>query len=109
MPTAGRNFAALKIPNILTIDKKPFNPLKFSEDVRNGYKQMTNTQAKQTFRLLNSENVIRWRFKKNEEGHILTSDDGRPQYESNSRVVEWEDGSRTLYVGSETFDLNDIP
>lgn len=109
MPSAGRNFAALKIPNILAIEKKPFNPLKFSEDVRNGFKEKYSTQAKQSFQLLNPENVIRWRFKKNEEGHILTMDDGRPQYESNSRIVEWEDGSRTLYVGSEAFMLNSMP
>jgi len=109
MPSAGRKMAALRIPNILTIEKKPFNPLKFSEDVRNGYKQFKSTQSKDVFRLMNPENVVRWRFKKSEEGQILTSDDGRPQYESNSRVVEWDDGSRTLFVGSESFQLNDLP
>lgn len=108
-PSTGRQFAALKIPNILSIERKPFNPLKFSEDVRNGYKTITNTAGKQTFQLLNPENCIRWRFKKNEDGHMLTSDDGRPLYESNSRVVEWEDGSRTLYVGSEAYPLDTMP
>jgi len=109
MPSTSRKFAALRIPNILTIEKKPFNPLKFSEDVRNGFKALKNTQAKEVFKLMNPENVIRWRFKKSEEGQILTSDDGRPQYESNSRIVEWEDGSRTLFVGAESFQLNNIP
>jgi RNA polymerase-associated protein LEO1 len=109
MPSTNREFAAMRIPNILTIERKPFNPLKFSEDVRNGFKELKTTQAKQAVQLMNPENVIRWRFKKSEEGQILTGDDGRPQYESNSRIVEWEDGSRTLFVGGEAFNVNDIP
>merc|ERR1712232_548770 len=43
-----------------------------------------------------------------EEGQILTGHDGRPQYESNSRIVEWEDGSRTLFVGSEAYPLRSM-
>jgi RNA polymerase-associated protein LEO1 len=109
MPNAGREFAALRMPNILTAEKKPFNPLKFSEEVRNGCMEKTNTQAKKTVKLLGAENVIRWRFKKSEEGQLLTSDDGRPQYESNARIVEWDDGSRTLFVGKEAFPLSSIP
>jgi len=109
MPSSGRSFASLKIPNILSVEKKPFNPLKFSEDVRNGFKEGLNVSSKKTFQLMNPDNVIRWRFKKNEEGRILTSDDGRPQYESNARVVEWENGDKTLYIGSEAFRLDSMP
>lgn len=109
MPKAERPFVALRMPNILSIEKKPFNPLKFSEDVRNGCKDGISTQAKLTVKLLNPENVVRWRFKKSEEGQILTSDDGRPQYESNTRIVEWEDGSRTMFVGEEAFPLSMLP
>jgi len=58
--------------------------------------------------LLNPENCVRWRFKKGPDGHNLTDEDGRPQYESNSRLVEWEDGTKTLYVGSESFDISEI-
>lgn len=59
-------------------------------------------------RLLNPENCIRWRFKKGPDGHNMTDEDGRPQYEANSRFVEWEDGSKTLFVGKEAFNILEI-
>merc|ERR1719188_1474554 len=73
-----------------------------------GFKEFTNTQNKAIIRLLNPENCIRWRFKKGPDGHNLTDEDGRPQYEANSRIVEWEDGSKTLYIGKESFDVSEI-
>lgn len=30
------------------------------------------------------------------------------RYESNSRIVEWEDGTKTLFVGAEAFDITEI-
>merc|ERR1712226_293970 len=39
----------------------------------------------------------------------MTDDEGRPLYESNARFVEWENGTMTLHVGSESFPLRKIP
>ena len=46
--------------------------------------------------------------KKGSDGQNQMDDDGRPQYESNARIVEWEDGTRTLYVGHESFNVSEI-
>ena len=96
------------MPGIIAVEKKPFNPLSYTEDVRTGYKSSKSTKDRQMMKLLAPENVIRWRFRKNEDGHILQDDDGRPQYESNSRIVEWEDGSRSLHVGGEVYQLRSM-
>lgn len=89
------------------MERKAFNGKEFRQDVKSGYREQTDTQGKLTAKLLNPENCVRWRFKK-ADGQIQTDSDGRPQYEYNSRVVEWEDGSRTLHVGDETFNLSEL-
>ena len=43
------------------------------------------------------ENTIRWRFSQDESGNEIR--------ESNSRLVQWSDGSMSLYLGSEIFDI----
>ena len=98
----------LKDAGIIAIEKQPFNPLRYTEDVRTGYKSSKSTKDRQMMKLLAPENVIRWRFRKNEDGQILQDDNGRPQYESNSRIVEWEDGSRFLHVGREVYQLRSM-
>ena len=108
MPDPRRPMCALRLPGIIAVEKQPFNPLRYTEDVRTGYKSSKSTKDRQMMKLLAPENVIRWRFRKNEDGHILQDDDGRPQYESNSRIVEWEDGSRFLHVGREVYQLRSM-
>lgn len=46
-------------------------------------------------------NTIRWRQVENQNGKI--------ERESNSRFVRWSDGSMTLHVGSEVFDVITTP
>merc|ERR1712217_479521 len=38
----------------------------------------------------------------------MGDEDGRPQYESNARIVEWEDGSRHFFIGNECFSMSEI-
>ncbi len=50
------------------------------------------------FRLkLKVENTIRWHYGFNEDESVIK--------ESNARFVKWSDGSMTLHVGSEIFDV----
>jgi RNA polymerase-associated protein LEO1 len=54
------------------------------------------------FRLkLKVENTIRWRD--------YFADDGSVQKESNARFVRWSDGSMSLHLGSEIFDVYKQP
>ncbi|GAA6024777.1 hypothetical protein JCM11491_000778 [Sporobolomyces phaffii] len=47
---------------------------------------------------LPDENVIRWRWTKDELGQFIK--------QSNARVVRWSDGSLSLQVGAELFDIS---
>lgn len=47
------------------------------------------------------ENTIRWREVPDKEGNILK--------ESNARLVKWSDGSYSLHLGSEIFDVYKQP
>jgi len=47
------------------------------------------------------ENTIRWRYVQDEAGNEVR--------ESNARVVRWSDGSMSLYLGSEIFDISKQP
>jgi RNA polymerase-associated protein LEO1 len=107
-PSEDRTFVSMRLPNVLSVDKTAFNPDFIPAAMMEGYKAFQNTLNKKATRLLNPENCIRWRFKKGQDGHNLTDEDGRPQYESNARFVEWEDGSKTLFVGKEAFNILDI-
>jgi RNA polymerase-associated protein LEO1 len=49
--------------------------------------------------------MIRWRYKKDNDGNIEVDANGNPVRESNARMIKWSDGSYQLLVGSETFDV----
>lgn len=102
-PETQQVFSTLRLPNVLSIESKAFRPDSLPQSALEGYSEYTNSRGQQVVKLINPENCIRWRFKHSPEGEVLTDEDGRPQYESNSQVVEWEDGSRTLHVGREVF------
>lgn len=108
VPGEDRKFITMKLPNIMSVEKQAFNPETISSTTLDGYKEWMNTADVKKKRLLNPENCVRWRFKKGPDGHNTTDEDGRPQYESNSRFVEWEDGSKTLFVGREAFNIMEI-
>lgn len=46
---------------------------------------------------LKVENTIRWKYDKDSEGNVTKA--------SNSRMVKWSDGSMSLYLGNEIFDV----
>lgn len=48
-------------------------------------------------KILGVKNTIRWRW--------TTGSDGQPKQESNSRMVRWSDGSMSLQLGSDLFDV----
>jgi RNA polymerase-associated protein LEO1 len=57
--------------------------------------------------------MVRWRYKRDEAGHLvrtatIDNTDGKLQRESNTRLVEWEDGSWTLHIGKEAFEVDAV-
>ena len=73
-PEAGSDLYTMRLPNILSIEPRPFDPLTFEDAEEEGGR---------------TDNIIRWR--ETEEG----------VRQSNARVVTWSDGSMTLHVGDE--------
>merc|ERR1739844_891130 len=51
---------------------------------------------------LKVENTIRWRQGSDKET-------GQPRMETNTRIVRWSDGSLSLHLGSEIFDVHKQP
>ncbi|CAK4070163.1 unnamed protein product [Aphanomyces euteiches] len=51
-------------------------------------------------------NYVRWRYKLDGNGRIMVDPkSGLPVRESNSRIVKWDDGSYTMFVGGEALTL----
>lgn len=86
----------VKLPNFLSIDTREYDP-NFYEDEIDEDEQLDNEgRAKMKLKV---ENTIRWRKVEDEDGNQVN--------QSNARMVEWSDGSRSLYLGSEIFDVNE--
>lgn len=49
--------------------------------------------------------TIRWRLKRNEQGHVFKDAKGNLEIESNAKIVEFEDGSMQLLIGDEVINL----
>ncbi|EQC32313.1 hypothetical protein SDRG_10060 [Saprolegnia diclina VS20] len=51
-------------------------------------------------------NYVRWRYATDADGNVLVDPaTGRPQRTSNTRIVKWEDGTFTMFVGDEALTL----
>lgn len=81
-----------RVPAFLTVDPKPFDSQRFLKSVESG----SSVAESQKIRLQN-ENTIRWRYAKEGEGKVTK--------QSNARFVKWSDGSYSLQVGEEMFDV----
>jgi len=85
--TDNSNIYLAKLPNFLDIEPEPFDPLT--------YKGVEEEEARLR------ENVIRWRYKKDKNNNYLPD-----QKESNARFIKWSDGSLSLLLGDEMFEVN---
>jgi len=54
-------------------------------------------------------NLMRWRYQTDAGSNSLKRDDaGNLVRESNTRLVQWEDGSYTLHIGKESFEVDSV-
>ena len=84
-----------KLPNIVNINIDPYDKDTYlPEEEEKEYNGFVH-------------NMIRWRYKKNPStGEYMRNSQGKLIRESNSRVVKWSDGSMTLHVGTEIFEID---
>ncbi|KAM0750590.1 Leo1-domain-containing protein [Meredithblackwellia eburnea MCA 4105] len=103
-PTTDKVWHA-RLPNFLSLQSKPFDELMWDpeeavESANNNSQQgLDEEQGAATNKAnLPDENYIRWRWAKDDQGN--------PIKQSNSRIVRWSDGSLSLQVGAELFDVS---
>ncbi|KAI6211043.1 hypothetical protein M3Y96_00391500 [Aphelenchoides besseyi] len=87
----------VRLPNFLSIEQQPFDERTYHPEVDED--EMKDEEGRSRMKL-KIENTIRWRNVKDPEtGEI------KPQ--SNAKIVKWSDGTMSLYLGSEIFEIQD--
>ncbi|XP_031568240.1 RNA polymerase-associated protein LEO1-like [Actinia tenebrosa] len=83
-----------KLPNFLSVETKPFDSALYEDDIEED--EILDEEGRARLKL-KVENTVRWRYGKDQEGNEIK--------ESNARIVRWSDGSMSLLVGQEVFDI----
>uniref|UniRef100_A0A0R3RQ82 RNA polymerase-associated protein LEO1 n=1 Tax=Elaeophora elaphi TaxID=1147741 RepID=A0A0R3RQ82_9BILA len=84
----------VKFPNFLSIEPRPFDQDHYEDEFDEDDLLDEEGRARLKLRV---ENTIRWRY--------VLDDDGNIQKQGNSKVVRWSDGTMSLYLGGEIFDI----
>ena len=89
-----------RVPAFLTLEPHPFDSEKFLSEVE---EQISNNTNDEKSRLkLKNENTIRWKYSRDVNSGTMIK-------QSNARFVKWSDGSMSLQLGNEMFDVNTKP
>ena len=94
----GKDLNFVKLPNFLSLDCKPFDPETYEDDIEDDLQLDEEGNARLKLKV---ENTIRWRQSFDSEGKAIK--------ESNARIVKWSDGSTSLHLGNEIFDIHKQP
>ncbi len=95
-PAPGVSLHMTKLPNLVAIQPMAFDEEDFDEkEEEEQYKGYMH-------------NMIRWRYKRDENGKLTRDLNGKLERESNSKLVKWSDGSFTLHIGNEAFDIQTV-
>lgn len=90
----GKELHFVKLPNFLSVEPRPYDAETYEDEVD----EEENLDEEGRARLkLKVENTMRWRTSFDKEGNAYQ--------ESNTRMVKWSDGSLSLFLGSEVFDV----
>ena len=87
----------VKLPNFLSIDTHPYDPQWYEDEIDEDEVHDDEGRARLKLKV---ENTLRWRN--------VTDEDGNVTKESNARVVKWSDGSMSLLLGDEIFDIQTL-
>lgn len=97
-PNLGSKLYYVKLPNFLSINTREYDPATYEDEIDEDEQLDNEGRARLKLKV---ENTIRWRKVEDSDGNIET--------QSNARIVEWSDGTMSLYLGSEIFDVNEKP
>lgn len=90
----GKEIHFVKLPNFLSVDTRPFDTETYEDEIDE--EETMDEEGRQRIKLKVS-NTIRWRESMNNNGEMIK--------ESNARFVRWSDGSLSLHLGNEIFDV----
>lgn len=90
----GKDIHFVKLPNFLSVDTRPFDPETYEDEIDE--EETLDEEGRQRIKLKVS-NTMRWREHMNDAGAMVR--------ESNTRMVKWSDGSMSLHLGNEIFDV----
>eukprot|EP00096_Caligus_rogercresseyi_P015355 TRINITY_DN7800_c0_g1_i1.p1 TRINITY_DN7800_c0_g1~~TRINITY_DN7800_c0_g1_i1.p1 ORF type:complete len:534 (-),score=191.69 TRINITY_DN7800_c0_g1_i1:91-1692(-) len=94
----GKEIHFVKLPNFLSVDARPFDPETYEDEIEDEDSLDEEGRARLKLKV---ENTIRWKIDFDKEG--------KPIKKSNARFVKWSDGSLSLHLGSEVFDVYKQP
>ncbi|MES1903837.1 MAG: hypothetical protein MHPSP_004052, partial [Paramarteilia canceri] len=97
----GNDLSLFKKPCFLCIEPKPFHPSNYEELKTKGIDEESLANF-----YVSLHSSIRCRYKRNEANSLVYNDFGELELESNARIVEWDDGSVSLHVGEEIYDIH---
>lgn len=95
----GENLNLIKLPNFVSIDTRPFDAETYEDEIEDD-NEITDDEGRARLKL-KVENTIRWKHALDEQGNLIK--------QSNSKIVRWSDGTMSLFVGSEEFDIIQAP
>ncbi|KAF5355259.1 hypothetical protein D9758_006040 [Tetrapyrgos nigripes] len=89
----------IRMPNFVKVDSKPFHPDTYMGPEHDDEEGATseNVREKSMTIKLKVENTVRWRWTKDEYGNEAR--------QSNGRIIRWSDGTLSLRLGKEFFDI----
>lgn len=90
----GKEFHFVKLPNFLSVEPRPYDPETYEDELE---EEETLDEEGRARLKLKVENTIRWRTAFDKDGNAFK--------QSNARMVKWSDGSLSLHLGSEIFDV----
>ncbi|KAG0681404.1 hypothetical protein C6P40_003648 [Pichia californica] len=88
------------LPRFLFVDPTPFTSNVFEEQLKDFISELNTEESFKSsiqFKKLQLNNTIRWRYAKTKSNELFK--------QSNANIIEWEDGSMSLKLGNEYFDI----
>ncbi|KAI9190759.1 Leo1-like protein-domain-containing protein [Polychytrium aggregatum] len=93
---SGSTIFLAKLPNYIDVAPKPFTRESYIDSIKSHTEEKIDDEMLYRLRI---ENTIRWRY----EGK---TEDGTPLMESNARLIRWSDGTFSMLLGEEMFDVD---
>ncbi|KAJ7173774.1 RNA polymerase II-associated protein [Mycena filopes] len=92
----------IRMPNFVKVDSKPFHHETYMgpEQEEDEAQQAETLREKSMSIKLKVENTVRWKWTKDAQDRDVS------RRQSNSRIIRWSDGTLSLRLGKELFDIN---